>query len=88
MTDEPANEILAEAAAAKAHEEAAAVAKAGRRDRNWNLGRIGIGVGIGSAAVAAAVLFSKRRDGELGRDGPSGYGGDACPVVPQAKVLI
>jgi hypothetical protein len=57
VSDEP-NEILATAAAAKQHREAAKQAKPGRK--GWDLGRIGLGVGIGSAAVAAAVLFANR----------------------------
>lgn len=63
MSDEP-NEILATAAAAKAHERAGAPkAEASRRARRWQIGRL-VGVGIGSAAVAAALLFanSGKRD--------------------------
>lgn len=59
MSDEP-NEILAAAASAKQHEEAAKDAKRARNERRWDLGKIGLGVGIGSAAVAAAVIFAKR----------------------------
>ena len=61
MSDEP-NEILATAAAARAHEKAGAKKAAdSARDRRWQVGKIGLGVGIGSAAVAAAVLFANRR---------------------------
>ena len=61
MSDEP-NEILAEVAAAKAHEEAGAgkAAEHARRDR-WQPGKTWLGVGIGSAAVAAAVLFANSK---------------------------
>lgn len=60
MTDEP-NEILATAAAAKAHEKAGAEkAQASERARRWQIGRL-VGVGIGSAAVAAALLFANNR---------------------------
>ena len=59
--DSQPNEILAAAAAAKAHEVAAADrAEKKARDRRWEIGKIGLGVGIGSAAVAAAVLFASR----------------------------
>lgn len=61
MSDEP-NEILAAAAAAKQHENAAKGAEKARQKRGWDLGKIGLGVGIGSAAVAAAVLFTRRKD--------------------------
>lgn len=59
--DEP-NEILAAAAAAKAHEVAGATnAAEHRRRRRWQPGKTWLGVGIGSAAVAAAVLFANAR---------------------------
>jgi hypothetical protein len=57
-TDEPENEIVAEA------KRAAAVAKRAKRDRalTWQIGAIGVGAAIGSAAVAGAVLYATRRD--------------------------
>lgn len=62
MSDEP-NEILATAAAAKAHEKAGAEkVKESQRARRWQIGRL-VGVGIGSAAVAAAVLFANNKRG-------------------------
>ncbi|PZQ61747.1 MAG: hypothetical protein DI544_03720 [Sphingomonas taxi] len=66
MSDDQPNEILAAAAAAKAHEEAGASNAAERqRSRRWQPGKTWLGVGIGSAAVAAAVLFANsRRDGK------------------------
>lgn len=61
MSDEP-NEIVAAAAAAKAHKDAGAPkAAAAQRASHWPLTRIGLGVGIGSAAVAAAVLYARGR---------------------------
>jgi hypothetical protein len=61
VSDQP-NEILAAAAAAKQHKDAAKGAEKDRKTRGWNLGKIGLGVGIGSAAVAAAVLFTRKKD--------------------------
>ena len=58
-TEEPENEIVAEA------KRAAAVAKRAKRDRalSWQIGAIGVGAAaIGSAAVAGAVLYARRRD--------------------------
>jgi hypothetical protein len=64
MSDQP-NEILAEVAAAKAHEEAGAgKAAQHRRDRRWQGGKTWLAAGIGSAAVAAAVLFANSRRDE------------------------
>ena len=59
MTDEP-NEILATAAAAKAHEQASRDNKEAARQRRRQVGKVGLGVGIGSAAIAAAMLFARR----------------------------
>ncbi|MDR6788109.1 anti-sigma-K factor RskA [Sphingomonas sp. BE138] len=65
MSDEQPNEILATAAAAKAHEEAGAPgAAAHQRKGHWNPAKTWLGVGIGSAAVAAAVLFANARKDE------------------------
>jgi hypothetical protein len=62
VSDEQPNEILATAAAAKAHEEAGASGAAAlQRKGRWQPGKTWLGVGIGSAAVAAAVLFANAR---------------------------
>jgi hypothetical protein len=60
-TDEPENEIVAEAKRAAA---VAKRAKRAKRDRalTWQIGAIGVGAAIGSAAVAGAVLYATRRD--------------------------
>lgn len=63
MSDDEPNEILATAAAAKAHQKAGGdKAEASQRARRWQIGRL-VGVGIGSAAVAAAVLFANNKRG-------------------------
>ncbi len=65
VSDEQPNEILATAAAAKAHEEAGASGAAAlQRKGRWQPGKTWLGVGIGSAAVAAAVLFANSRKDE------------------------
>ncbi|HEU0043489.1 hypothetical protein [Sphingomonas sp.] len=60
QTDDAPNEILA---AVKAHARVAEQAVV-EKTKSWKVGRIGLAAGIGSAAVAAAVLFSRRREGK------------------------
>jgi hypothetical protein len=61
LGDQP-NEILATAAAAKAHADAAdAPDPAADQAKRWPVATISLGVGIGSAALAAAALYASRR---------------------------
>lgn len=60
--DEPENEILAAAKAAKARKEAADATPEPSKIRTWELAAIG--AGIGSAAVAAALIYANRSGGK------------------------